>query len=428
MKLYVKAQLILSLLAGMFLPAAAQQADTLPVFRMEEFHRRGGLPNVFHRIAHRRQVRIGYFGGSITEAREGWRDLSFGWFRLTFPYTAFYQIDASIGGTGSDLGVFRVERDLLVHDPDLVFIEFAVNDGGKSREETLDSVEGLIRKIWKRNPETDICFVYTTAEVYCTELVHGRQHPAPLAMEELAGRYGIPSIHAGIEVARLYAQGKLLLSADAAENAHTIVFTEDRTHPLAESGHPLYGHIVVKYLAQMQAGKAVVQHALPAPLRPSNWQNASFVDVSQVARQGEWTRLGDGDAVFDRFRRDFPSLHRAAPGAALEFSFRGAALGFYDCIGPETGVIEITVDGEAVERARFDRWCDDYRRHSFMLAPLSDGVHRVTVRVLNRTLDKEGILRQRDVAVDDPERYAGMNWLPASIMIVGTLIQDSEIQ
>ena len=33
------------------------------------------------------------------------------------------------------MGVFRVETDLLKDNPDLVFVEFAVNDGGLAIEE-----------------------------------------------------------------------------------------------------------------------------------------------------------------------------------------------------------------------------------------------------------------------------------------------------
>jgi hypothetical protein len=421
--LLIKILLVSALWLPVCLPGYAQDPDTLPVFHMQEFHRRAGLPNVFHKIAHQRQVRIGYIGGSITEAREGWRDLSFSWFRLTFPLTAFYQTDATIGGTGSDLGVFRIERDLLVHNPDLIFVEFAVIVGGKNREETLDAMEGLIRKIWRWNPETDICLVYTTAEAYCTELVYGRQHPAPLAMEELAEYYGIPSINAGLEIARLYAQKKLVLSADPSENAHTIVFTRDRTHPLPESGHPIYGHTVAKYLAEMQTAKAVVRHPLPAPFQPSGWQDATFADLSQAVMQGKWTRLAAGDEIYDRFHKNFPSVYKAEPGATLEFKFKGTRLGFYDCIGPESGAIAITVDGKTQTMTRFDQWCNGYRRHNFMLEPLNDGLHHVKVKVLDTPVDKAKIMHQKNITIDDPAKYAGLNWYPANVMIVGEWVK-----
>ena len=405
-------------------PVYGQQPENLPVFRMEEFHERGGLPNIFYKINHQRQVRIGYIGGSITEAREGWRDLSFSWFRLTFPYTAFYQIDATIGGTGSDLGVFRIERDLLVHHPDLIFVEFAVNDGGKDREQTLSSMEGLIRKIRKYHPETDICFVYTTAEVYIAKLLDGIRHPAPLAMEELAEHYGIPSIDVGIEIARLYAQKKLVLSADPSENSHTIVFTKDHTHPLPESGHPIYGNIVAKYLQKMRqsAGSKIASHKLPASYYPQNWHDATFIDIAQTRLNGKWEKLSEGNPIYDSFSKNLPVIYKGEPGATLEFKFKGTSLGFYDCIGPESGTLEITIDGKTIEKNRFDQWCSNYRRHNFMLDSLDNGVHQVKIKVLEKPIDKAKILSAKNVTIDDPAQYAGLNWFPGNIMIVGKLI------
>ena len=111
------------------LPINAQETRNkkASVFRMTEFHQRCGLPNVFYKIKTQRQVRIGYIGGSITEAKDGWRDITFNWFRLTYPQTAFYQVNATIGGTGSNLGVFRMEHDVFTGKPYLLFVEFAVN-------------------------------------------------------------------------------------------------------------------------------------------------------------------------------------------------------------------------------------------------------------------------------------------------------------
>jgi hypothetical protein len=394
-----------------------------PVFKMQEFHQREGLPNLFYKIATQRQVRIGYIGGSITEAKDGWRDLTFSWFRLTFPQTAFYQINATIGGTGSNLGVFRMEHDMLEYKPDLLFVEFAVNDSEEPRESILRSMEGIVRKTWAAFPNTDICFIYTTAEKFCPDLMNGKPHPASQAMEEVAEYYGIPSIHVGMEIARLYAQGKLILSGDPAENAHTIVFTKDHTHPLSESGHPLYANIVVKYLDKMRKKAKQTKHTLPLPYVRDNWQAAQMIDISQTELLGKWTKLFGDNPIVQQEEKFMPSIYQAKPGSSMHFRFRGSVLGFYDCVGPGTGVVDISVDGKKQEKFRFDHWCNNYRKSSFFVDGLKDGIHEVDIRILDKIVDKAAILSPKKITINDLSKYEELNWYPANVMIVGELLK-----
>lgn len=65
-----------------------------------------------------------------------------------YPQARFTFRDAAIGGTGSQLGVFRLERDVLRHNPDLVFLDFSANDDiYDENPETLASYESLVRRI-----------------------------------------------------------------------------------------------------------------------------------------------------------------------------------------------------------------------------------------------------------------------------------------
>src|ERR1700722_14407690 len=95
---------------------------------------RGGLPNFFAKLERGDSVRICYLGGSIT-AQEGWRPLTLKWFQQQYPGDSISQINAAIGGTGSDLGVLRLRHDALDKKPDLLFVEFAVNDAGAPPEQ-----------------------------------------------------------------------------------------------------------------------------------------------------------------------------------------------------------------------------------------------------------------------------------------------------
>ena len=57
-----------------------------------------------------------------------------GLFRSTFPDVQWTEHNAGIGGTTSTFGAFRVDRHVLQSAPDLVFVEYALNDEGRSPE------------------------------------------------------------------------------------------------------------------------------------------------------------------------------------------------------------------------------------------------------------------------------------------------------
>ena len=87
-------------------------------------------------------VTIACIGGSITQGsissgpldseiktRACYADIFFAWWKETFPSTEVTVINAGIGGTDSYLGVHRVQEDVLDYHPDLVLVEYSVNDG-----------------------------------------------------------------------------------------------------------------------------------------------------------------------------------------------------------------------------------------------------------------------------------------------------------
>ncbi len=388
--------------------------------KLQEFHRRDGLPNIFRELNSERQVRIAYIGGSITEAEDGWRNLTFSWFRLNFPQTAIYQIDAGIGGTGSDLGAFRIGRDVLKHKPDLVFIEFAVNDDKKSKEEIHKSMEGIVRQIWISNPSIDICFIYTAKEEHCKKLVEGILHTSVIAMEEVADYYGIPSIHMGVEVARLYANNKLILYGNPGDNEKVIVFTRDHVHPYKESGHPLYASVVVRYLEKMKKKPGTLKHVLPPPFRKDNWENARMLGVSGMEKTGEW-ELDTENLFRFEYSKFMPHVWKAGSGSKLRFKFEGRVLAIYDVIGPGTGMLKVTIDGDEKTIYRFDSYCSYYRPQMTIITDdLRKGAHLAEIEVVEGGFDKKGILSKERVArmEANPGKYENTDWYLDDILVV----------
>lgn len=87
------------------------------------------------RLASGQPTTIAFLGGSLTFGanasapnRTSWRARMEQYLRTKYPHTPLRFVDAAIGGTGSSLGLFRLQRDVLAYHPDLVFLEFTVND------------------------------------------------------------------------------------------------------------------------------------------------------------------------------------------------------------------------------------------------------------------------------------------------------------
>lgn len=390
--------------------------------QLKEFRKRGGLPNFYNKIKNTREVKVAYLGGSITEAREGWRTLTYNWLRVNYPETIFTEITAAIGGTGSNLGVSRVEHDVLQHKPDLLFVEFAVNDKMEKHENVLRTMEGIIRKTWKVDNSIDICFIYTMVEDQCEELLKGELSSTIKAMEKLADYYNIPSIHVGKKVVQLIQEDKLVFTADPSENVNKIVFTKDHTHPLSESGHPIYGSTIVKYLKEMESFGKVGKHKLKKDYVADNWQNANVYSIVDMVKTGNWELLREGDKLFDRFSHFMPAIYKGSPGAKLSLQFKGTAIGLYDILGPGSGKIKVTIDGKERKIQRFDSYCSYNRLSSiFIEKQMNNTLHKVEIEVLDEEFDKEEILSKRDPKVyqKDKLKYAGYNYFIGNIIVVG---------
>ena len=382
---------------------------------------RGGLTNFFYAVQHERQVRVAYLGGSITAADDGWRELTCNWLRVHYPETIFSHVNAGIGGTGSDLGAFRVEEDVIKTKPDLVFVEFAVNDGDRPVADIIRSVEGIVRKIWSALPETDICFVYTTDEGKFHDFLEGRQPNSIVAMEQVAEHYGIPSINFAYRLKPLYESGRLVFTAPAGMNSEKIVMTSDSVHPLSASGHPLYAASVAAAIEVMERMENFsAPHVLPLPLDKGNWSEAQMLSLSQMDMNG-WELVTEGpshEVCADRVK----SLYMGKPGSSLCFSFRGTVLGLYDVLGPKSTKLRVTVDDSSKVVTRFDKYCSyDRLANTVVFDGLVDTVHRVLIEVLPDDIDKMSVLSEdrRKILSAHPEKFNGKEYCIGAVLIVG---------
>lgn len=398
---------------------------------MIECRSRGGLPNFFKKLNAGGEIRIAYLGGSITEA-EGWRVLTREWVQKQYPNATIVEINAAISGTGAELGVCRLERDVLQHKPDLLFVEFAVNGAGEG-ERAVRTMEGIVRKAWKSNPDMDICFVYTIATWFLKDIQKSTMPNIYKNMDRVADYYKIPSIMLGLEVAKLAKEDKMIFSAPKPKEGEAPpakpVFSNDGVHPVVPFGHQYYLAAFTRSIPALRAGKAA-PHALPTPIDAANWEAACQVPLDQVKLSEGWAKLDSNkDGRAKSVAKRMPAVYVAKKaGENITFKFKGTNFGIYGLKGPDVGNFVVTVDDrKPLTVTFFDSYCADSRyRLKFWMYPgeIGAGEHTVKIELSPEPIDKMTILSKGAQPAKESEQHKLLNEYFGDVLLVGELVKE----
>ena len=138
---------------------------------------------------------IGFIGGSLTQGGSTWINAVKNFFAEKYPDKNIVTINAGIGGTGSQMGATRYEKDILDFNPDLVFIEFAVNDTGASEDDSKIYMEAMVRQSLKAAKIPNIIFLYAPQPCEKDSELYTKWSNGVKWKEEIATHYGIKSIN-----------------------------------------------------------------------------------------------------------------------------------------------------------------------------------------------------------------------------------------
>lgn len=187
------------------------------------------------------KITVAYLGGSITEGVGGTPDTCYA--KLSFDYIAenygkgdnMEYVNAGVSGTPSILGNLRVQKDVLDKNADIVFIEFAVNDGMDQLYK--DSYESLVRTVLKQDNEPAVILLFTVTETGHTCQPH---------MSEIGEYYGLPMISVPDAIQPEIEAGRMTW-AD---------YSNDGAHPNA-NGHKLVAEFIEHYFYVLSMRDAV---------------------------------------------------------------------------------------------------------------------------------------------------------------------------
>jgi len=240
------------------------EAVTTPIFDLMKRAERGD------------KVIIGVIGGSVTQGafatneqnRYGGQILD--WWKREFPASEFRLVNAGIGATSSLFGVHRIDTDLLAYNPDLVIIEFAVNDFGARN--VPEAYEGMIRKILKRNPNTALVSL---------SLMDSTGSNCQLIHQPICNYYHIPMISYRDAIWPEIVSGKMTWNA----------LSPDQVHP-NDRGHRIVADLVTELFERVRKeGRNNQQARFPVvPLTTNIFENSRVVAAEsfKVEATGNW--------------------------------------------------------------------------------------------------------------------------------------------
>lgn len=390
--------------------------------------KREGLLNFNNKIRTKDSLSIVFLGGSITN-QQGYRVRISDWLQKQYPDILLKSINAGIGGTGSDLGVFRTDRDVLRYHPDLVFVEFAVNDAKTDSLVVCQSIEGIVRKIWRENPYTDICFLYTLNETMLGEIKAAKEYRSVRYMERIADYYGIPSVNFANDVLALMNEEKLIFKGRTEiDYGDKIIFTNDGTHPTLNGGHIVYTQTLSRALLAMGEAQQKI-HALKPALYHDNFENAQMIPISNVIHSAGWKVLPKEDKAFMYFQGDSnkiqPVWMASSSEDSIRINFKGSRIGVFDLIGPSSGGMSVKIDNNpSFYIRRFDKYCGDRNRANYILfEALNDEEHVTIIRPDSRRFEKAEIYHTNDKVIPEKKSFNEFNTYIGYILLVGDLIQ-----
>ncbi len=183
-------------------------------------------------------VTVGFIGGSITQGSSAGNELCYAkltadWLQSICPQSKVNYVNAGIGATGSYIGVHRVTNDLLSKNPDLVFVEFSVNDTTENTQRNIEAYDSLLRTIW--NWETKPAII-TIATVQENGTSFQQYH------SEIVKKYDLPMISYGDAILSVINKGDIAWKE----------ISDDNIHPNVE-GHNALSQMLCAYITDVAA-------------------------------------------------------------------------------------------------------------------------------------------------------------------------------
>ncbi len=380
------------------------------------------LPNVYAKMKNNEKIHIGYFGGSVTngygatsQSEKSWRYYSRVWLAdyaqsIGSTSSIYEGTHAGLGGTGTDLNVYRADSalDLDGSDPvDLLFIEFAINDSyeGNTYDKSAYYMESIVRKVWEKDPECDIVICITTdfgkASHDQSAFVNATAH------KDVAAYYGIPVFDFGAHMWEFLKEENGGTPVPAQTDPLWTYYYADGCHP-NDNGYLKYAEFLWDDFLEEAVddtkgySTTVVNHTMPeatfstrlsAPYNIAPRTDAYLVNAGEARNLSKAYNFAGSS-----------TLSANGGGASFKAIFHSKSAGMYYTGNPDNGLVLYSVDGGEYKAMNLYSSSNNTNEYFMFYDNLAYGEH--TVDVIFRKTEHGASLALRSFFIDgDPDKF-----------------------
>lgn len=285
------------------------------------------------------KITVAVIGGSITQgtisngssdktvkSKQMYAEIFRDWWKETFPQTEVEFINAGIGATDSYLGVHRVQEDVLAYAPDLVLVEFSVNDSSSVMHKT--SYDNLLRTMLlsENAPAVLLLFMAQTNGSSAQDI------------HSLTGfSYSLPMVSYYNVMSDMLETGSFTANE----------LSGDVVHPSA-LGHRIVGEILWKYLNSVYENLDSYQD--PVKFDKAAFTKDKYVCAPRILDRSSITPTSCGAFAESSVYSHFPNNWTTSEGGEITFEITCRNLGilYYCQTDGNGGQFEVLVDGEVM--------------------------------------------------------------------------------
>lgn len=293
------------------------------------------------------EVTVAFLGGSITQGTGAdnencYAALTAKWLEEQYPNAKVNYVNAGIGATGSYIGVHRCSTQVLSKNPDLVFIDFSVNDESQNNNINKLTYEGLIRMIWQYETAPGIiCIAMTQDNGTSVQDCHG----------QVTNKYSVPFVSY---------HDAMLDFLDTQDGVQWSDISGDNIHPNM-NGHAILSSMLTTYLQYVADNLDSIDTTDPALPDPGD-EGAKY-EKAQLLTTDDAQPVSAG--AFQQKQMEFggfknPWIAKSSDGSfgddsALVIEVEAQNIGIlYGMLTNNAGLADVYVDDEFIQTINAD--------------------------------------------------------------------------